>query len=118
MKKSLYLSVLLAGLLSFQNAFGQQNQAVDTISVKVNGVCEMCKARIENAALIGGVKFAEWDKESKMLTVVYKTKKVTSLDVQKAVAEFGHDSEDVVAKEEDYKELPFCCEYRDGKETH
>ncbi len=109
--------VVAITLLSIQS-YAQEIQEIDTATFKVAGVCEMCKDRIENAALIKGVKFAEWNKDSKDLVVIYKTDKTTEEDLHKAVAEYGHDTEKEKAKKENYDKLPFCCEYRDGVETH
>lgn len=78
----------------------------------------MCKARIENAALIPGVKMAEWDLESGMITVVYKTKKVTEMEIHQAIAEKGHRTEKVDANPDTYANLPGCCAYDDGVEKH
>ncbi len=109
--------VVAITLLSIQS-HAQEIQEIDTATFKVAGVCEMCKDRIENAALIKGVKFAEWNKDSKDLVVIYKTDKTTEEDLHKAVAEYGHDTEKEKAKKENYDKLPFCCAYRDGVETH
>ncbi|MEM6349037.1 MAG: hypothetical protein AAF927_34440 [Bacteroidota bacterium] len=99
--------------------FGQtEAPKVATAEFEVAGVCSMCKARIENAATIKGVKLAEWDKETGILKVIYKTKVTTEEAIQKAVAERGHDTEKVKAKDEVYNKLPGCCSYRDGLEKH
>ncbi|MEL7533269.1 MAG: cation transporter [Bacteroidota bacterium] len=91
---------------------------IATSEFKVEGVCSMCKARIENAATIKGVKFAEWDKETGILKVIYKTKLTSEEAIQKAVAARGHDTENVKSSDETYAKLPGCCSYRDGLEKH
>lgn len=91
---------------------------IDTVTFKVQGVCKMCKERIENASLIKGVKWNEWDKQSRMLTIIYKPKKVSENELHQAVANFGHDTDSVKATTEAYQKLPMCCEYREGQETH
>ncbi len=91
---------------------------VVTAEIKVAGVCKMCEARIEKAALIKGVKFAEWKKETQMLKVIYKSKQVSEEDIHKAVAKAGHDTQKVKAPDKVYKQLPDCCLYRDGVEVH
>lgn len=81
------------------------------VSFKVSGQCEMCKSRIEKAALsISGVQTAEWDKTSKLLRITYNgdvSKKV----VEKAIADIGHDTPDFKAEKEVYDALPVCCKY-------
>lgn len=81
-------------------------------SFKVMGECDMCKSRIEKAALsVTGVKSATWNKETKMLQV--DLKEGTNIeDVQKAVANVGHDTEKFKADDKTYKSLPGCCKYR------
>lgn len=104
-----------------QTAFAQQKvkkKKVETTEFKVSGVCKMCKERIENAALIKGVKFVEWSKESQKIKVIFNNRKVKLDDIHAAIAEHGHDTEKVKAKDEVYEKLPKCCAYRDGVEVH
>jgi copper chaperone CopZ len=83
------------------------------ISFRVSGKCEMCKERIEKAALsVNGVKTASWDIETKMLQVEY-VDKVKLLDIHKAVAKAGHDTDMIKADDAVYKALPECCLYRE-----
>jgi len=91
---------------------------VKTVEFKVEGVCGMCKDRIENGALIKGVKKAEWDKETEMLTVIYNPDKVELMDIHKAIAELGHSTDKVKAEEKAYNKLPACCQYDDGAHKH
>ena len=99
--------------------FGQgKAPKVATTEFKVEGVCGMCKTRIENAATIKGVKFAEWNNESSILKVIYKTKKTDAAAIQQAVADHGHDTDKVKSTDEAYAKLPGCCAYRDGVEKH
>ena len=63
-----------------------------TESFKVWGNCESCQKRIEKAAKMDGVAKAEWNKETKMLALVYNPSKVKSDDVLKKIASVGHDT--------------------------
>jgi len=85
---------------------------IKTDSFKVEGNCGMCKKRIEEAAFVKGVKRTEWNKESHMLTVVYRSSKTNKEAIAKSVAAAGHSSEQQVASEKDYKKLPECCHYK------
>lgn len=107
-----YLAIFSLAVLFSLPAFAQ-NQNIDTATVKVDGVCGMCKERIENAAYIKGVKKATWDKETKMLTVIYQPKKVTILKIEESVAEAGHDTQDVKATDKAYAQIHNCCKYRE-----
>ncbi|MCB0497672.1 MAG: cation-transporting ATPase [Cyclobacteriaceae bacterium] len=109
--KTIALMLVFSTISIVSNAQDVSDNTITT-EFKVSGLCNMCKERIENAALIKGVKFAEWNKETKMLMVVYKPGKTNELAIQKAIAEHGHDTEKVKATKEAYDKLPMCCEYR------
>ncbi len=121
MKQILKIIVCIAGtVLIAANAQAQDNvqPKVQTVTFKASGVCNMCKQRIESAALIKGVKLAQWDKDKQELKVIYKTKHTNEQSIQQAVADAGHDTEKVKASKEAYQKLPACCAYRDGVEVH
>jgi periplasmic mercuric ion binding protein len=92
----------------------QNGASLKTQSFKVEGNCNQCKARIESAAKIEGVSKAEWNKDSKMLTLVYNPLKITSDDVLKKIAAAGHDNEKFKAADKSYNSLPDCCKYRES----
>ena len=111
--------IIIVSLSLFYGLSSQaQDKKVVTSEFEVIGVCEMCKDRIENAALIKGVKFAEWNKETGIVKVVYVPKKTSLETIQNAIAKAGHDTDLVKADDEDYKKLPKCCAYRDDVEKH
>lgn len=83
-----------------------------TESIKVSGNCEMCQSKIEKAAKITGVIKAEWNKKTKILTLVYDASKVKIDDIQKKIAAVGYDTPKYKATNEVYKTLPGCCKYR------
>jgi mercuric ion binding protein len=113
---SITIIALIAMVLGLSNTVFSQEKiktkkvVSDTILVK--GVCDMCKERIENAALIRGVKKAEWNKFEQQLIVYYKPEKVESDAIEKEIAKAGHDTENHKARENDYARLPDCCAYR------
>lgn len=119
MKLPLYF-ILFFLLLAFkpQHSFKQGNANDATLTFKANGVCSMCKERIEEALYVSGIKSATWDKKTQMLTVSYKSKKINEMQIHQLVAGVGHDTEKVKAKDEVYKALPDCCLYRDGVNAH
>lgn len=84
----------------------------DIDSFKVYGNCGMCKKRIEKAVTgIDGVKKAEWNEETKMITVTYDGHKIKLEDIHKKIASVGHDTEKFPADDAVYKKLPGCCKY-------
>lgn len=83
---------------------------------RVEGLCEMCKERIETtAAKVTGVESALWDMESKILHLNYNSSKTTPDKILKAVADAGHDNEMYKAPDDVYNSLPECCLYRAGE---
>ncbi|WP_372773346.1 heavy-metal-associated domain-containing protein [Mangrovibacterium sp.] len=119
MKTTLLKSFVVMMVLLSVTAIGSaQNKKIEREQIKVSGVCNLCQERIENAALIKGVKFVSWDKEKQILEVVYKSDKTTLLTIEKAIAEVGHDTENVRATDEVYNNLYHCCQYREGQEVH
>ncbi|MCD6068179.1 MAG: heavy-metal-associated protein [Bacteroidetes bacterium] len=112
MKKSIIIFLLIA----FSQALSAQQKPakeVKTAEFKVQGNCEQCRKRIENAAYIKGVKSTSWDETTKMLKVTYRTDKVTEMQIQEAVAKSGHQTEKVAVDKAAYAELPDCCKYQD-----
>jgi copper chaperone CopZ len=107
-KLFLILSIVLAGFGNIQ----AQNENSKTEAFKVYGNCGMCETRIEKAVKsIDGIESAEWDKKTKMIEVKYNPEKVTLMDVHKAIAKVGHDTEKMEAENEVYEQLPACCQY-------
>lgn len=102
------LCLLLTGFV-----FAQQTKNKNAkYDVEVNGNCEMCKKRIEKAAFsVKGVKSAEYHTDDHVLHLIINEEKCSLLDVKKAVAAVGHDTDEVKAKQEDYDKLHGCCQY-------
>lgn len=114
MKNSL---IMIVAVLTFSVVQGQEKNKESTF--EVDGVCEMCKKRIESAALrTKGVKLAEWNKTTKELKVIYNEQKSSLEEIKRAVAEKGHDAENMPADSSAYEKLPECCRYKDGVKTH
>ena len=83
-------------------------------SMEVDGVCGMCKERIEKAAIqTKGVKSAVWSKDTHELRLIYDARK-TDLDViSRNIADVGHDTKLYKATDEAYQAVDDCCRYRD-----
>jgi periplasmic mercuric ion binding protein len=115
MKTKLFTTIIIFSLLT---AFAFAGGNIKVEKIKVSGNCSQCKSRIEKTLKIKEVKFAKWDKKSKMLTVAYDTTAITSDSLQQLIASVGHDTEKFKAPDAVYNELPGCCLYRDGNKTH
>lgn len=95
---------------STQNIQSTQKHAI----LKVKGSCDMCKERIEKAALsVNGVSIAEWDAKIKDLHITYDSTKNNLDVVSKAIAKVGHNTEKDKADSKVYETLPLCCKYKE-----
>ena len=108
-------NIILGMMLLFValSAQGQDKKSKNAkYEFEVNGNCEQCQKRIQKAAFsVAGVKSAEWNTENHMLNVIINEEKCSILDVKKAVANVGHDTEEVKATAEVYEKLHSCCKY-------
>lgn len=97
----------------------QAQTTIITSTVTVKGNCDDCKERIENAADIKGVKTSNWNKDKKVLTVTFDSKKVTLTQIEEAISKAGYATANKAADANSYKKLPDCCKYEQGacKET-
>jgi len=82
-----------------------------TETFKVNGNCGMCKSKIEKAAKSGGAKSADWNKDTKELTVIYSSTSTNTAKIQQKIAAVGYDNVGFTAKTEAYNKLDECCKY-------
>lgn len=78
---------------------------------KVWGECGMCKKNIEKAAKDSGATTANWDTDSKQLTITYNTTRTSNQKIQQAIAAAGYDTRDLTADNTAYDKLHECCKY-------
>jgi len=87
-------------------------QNIKTVKLDVAGNCGMCKARIEKAVkTLEGIQTAEWNKETKVLTVAFNETKTDVTKIQTVVAGVGHDTKAIKANNAVYDKLHGCCKY-------
>jgi Outer membrane receptor for ferrienterochelin and colicins len=103
-----YFIFIIASLFFYASVYAQDS----TASFKVYGNCEQCKARIETAVHVKGVIKADWDIDTKMLSVSYNPAIISLEAIHQKIANAGHDTELKKAKDEVYNALPACCKYR------
>ena len=107
MKKLLLLSLFVISI-----SVNGQNQKNKKSNFEVIGNCEICKKRIEKAALsLKGVKMATWDIPSNIISVTYNSNKILLDQIQSSIANVGHDTPLFKATDDVYNELPMCCIY-------
>ena len=113
-------TIKLLGLMMLLFLTNQSvSQSVST-TFFVDGVCGMCEERIEKAVSVKGVSSAEWDVDSRILSITYDSSSVKLIELHQRIAKVGHDTELVKATQEDYDNVHGCCKYRDEevKEVH
>ncbi|WP_158962369.1 heavy-metal-associated domain-containing protein [Myroides fluvii] len=109
--KKLFLTLGLVLLTTAAVSAQEKEQPKQVIGVK--GLCEMCKKRIEKAALdVKGVRSVDWSIADQQLTVYLNPKKTTGKEIQEAIAKAGHDTDAVKATDEAYNDLHGCCKYQ------
>ncbi|WGD34187.1 cation transporter [Olleya sp. YS] len=83
-------------------------------SLEVDGVCMMCKSRIEKACFkTKGVKSAVWNVETHELKLIFDENKTDLKAIEANIAAVGHDTKDIKASDEAYDSVHACCKYRD-----
>ncbi len=102
-----FSSFLLASILCSFSLFAQ----VKTQTISVAGNCGMCKNKIEKAAKSAGASYANWNKDTKVLTVKYKSTSTNAAKIEKKVAAAGYDTKNYKATDEAYEKLDACCQY-------
>ncbi len=120
MKQIKSIMLLLIATIALSAAKAQD---VKTDTFKVWGNCGMCKKTIEKAANVNGVQKAEWNRETKVFTLVYNPAVTTNEKIQKAIAAAGYDTEKFTGDDKAYEKLPGCCHYDrkkkdDGSQTN
>jgi cation transport ATPase len=104
--------ILIFALLITSIIFGQNKNA--KASMEVDGICGMCKERIEKAAIRAkGVKSAVWNVDTHELKLIYDEGKTDLTTISKKLASVGHDTKIIKATEEQYQSVHPCCRYRD-----
>ncbi|MEC3905572.1 heavy-metal-associated domain-containing protein [Tamlana sp. 2201CG12-4] len=108
MKKVLVVLLALYGTVTLA-----QNKNAKA-SLEVDGVCLMCKTRIEKASLnTKGVKSAVWNVETHELKLIYDERKTNLETIQSKIIAVGHDTQELKATDEAYAKVHPCCRYRD-----
>lgn len=92
-----------------------KNNVVET-QVHVWGICDLAKQKIDSAAKLDGVLKADWNKESRLLSLKYDSTKVSLDNILKNIAMAGFDNERYFADDYAYEKLPDSCKYERREE--
>lgn len=108
--KSINILMVMTVLLSSFACSNQINNAQIT-NVKIYGNCAMCKNTIEKAGNVKNTSEVVWNKETKMAMITYDANKTNQDEILKRIALAGYDSDQFLAPDNVYSQLPECCHY-------
>lgn len=110
MKKVILIFTLFVTTIAFAQ---DKNKKVN---IEVDGVCGMCKERIEKAAIrTKGVKSAVWNVDTHELKLIFDERKTDVKTISASIAAVGHDTKEIKATDEQYNSVHACCLYRDDE---
>lgn len=78
---------------------------------KVWGNCDMCKETIEGSLKNEAISAADWNTETKLITVTYDSTEVNLDAIEKNIAAAGYDNVKYKGDDAAYASLPDCCKY-------
>jgi mercuric ion binding protein len=106
MKKYIVILMLLVGSIAAK-------AQTEKVQIKTSAICGMCKNTIErDMAFEKGVKTADLDLETMVLTVEYNSKKTDADKIRKRISEVGYNADSVKRDQKAYDALDPCC--KDG----
>lgn len=108
MKTLKIFSTLLVCCAIATTSFSQKTK---TETFQVSGNCGMCETKIEKAAKAAGATYAEWNKDTKIITVKYNSTSSNLAKIQKSIAEVGYDNAGAKSTADAYDKLHGCCKY-------
>ena len=110
--KTVFLSLTILCMTTL--SFAQNKNA--KASIEVDGVCMMCKNRIEKASLkTKGVKSAVWNVDTHELRLIFDENTTDLTTIQKKIVSVGHDTKEFKATDEAYDSVHPCCKYREDE---
>ena len=110
--KSILLALIMITISTL--SFSQNKNA--KASIEVDGICMMCKTRIEKASLkTKGVKSAVWNVRTHELKLIFDENKTALDTIQKNIAAVGHDTKTLKATDDAYNSVHPCCKYREDE---
>lgn len=108
------MKIIIVIIAMFFSTFGFAQNKNAKVSLEVDGVCMMCKSRIEKASYkTKGVKSAVWDVKTHELKLVFDERKTDLATIKKNIVAVGHDTKELKATDEAYNSVHPCCKYRD-----
>ena len=105
--------LILIMLICITNlAFGQiNNKKIETVKIQTSAICDMCEDLIvqQNLTFEKGVRYAEMDLKTGVLTVNYRKDKTSVSHLRSLISSLGYRADSVKADSLAYENLHFCC---------
>jgi len=114
MKSITKIFLAIVAIFTYTNGVAQIKNA-KTETVKIYGNCGMCKNTIEKAGNKKKAAKVDWNKDSKVATLVFNSKTTNEDEILKRIALSGYDNEKYLAPDDVYAKLPECCKYERKK---
>lgn len=122
MKQIIYIALFTLIFTACNSTQNEEKQVINktetsikdglaTSSFHVWGNCGMCKKTIEGSLKVAGVKSANWNVDTKKMTVVYDTALIQLPAIQADIAAVGYDNSAVKGNDKAYSQLHECCQY-------
>ncbi len=106
MKSFLILAMAFISMSAFTTKGG-----TETVEITTSAICGECKERIETALYNQkGVKIAELNMETKVVTVIYSPKKTDVAALKTAITKAGYSADEIPADVDAFNKLPRCCQ--------
>ncbi|WP_281635229.1 DUF3347 domain-containing protein [Flavobacterium marginilacus] len=113
-----FKNIMIAMLLLLSAIGSTQIKNPIKANIQIYGSCGMCKNNIEQAGNQKNIVAVDWDKNTKIASITYDSKKTNTDQILKRIALAGYDSSSFLAPASAYAKLSDCCKYtRDAKKT-
>ena len=105
--------LILIMLICITNlTFGQiNNKRIATVKIQTSAICGMCEDLIvqQNLAFEKGVKYAEMNLKTGVLTVNYRKDKTTVAHLRSLISGLGYSADSIKPDSLAYENLHVCC---------
>ena len=102
---------ILLALLSGSASAQTKGKKTVSVEIQTSAVCGMCEDLIvhKNLAFEKGVKYADMDVKTGILTVNYRKDKTSLAQLRNLISKLGYSADSVKANPVAYENLDFCC---------
>lgn len=107
--------LLFTGSQPLEAAVSHSNTVVappktERVQIQTSAVCGMCEKTIKQSLMkVKGVKEAQLNMDTKVVTVVYQPKFTNPDALRTAISKVGYDADQVPADPAAYEKLHACC---------